>query len=151
MTIDLLPTIAGLVGTSCQITRSMASIFGRSWPACRAQNPHDAYYHYYADNESSPISSGPLKLYLPHTYRTLAGQTGRNDGLPIKYQNVKMTEPELYDVDADIGEKHDLAAGHTGGCRAVAYDRGAGPRDLGDTLHQRAATGARPVGRLSEK
>ena len=77
MTIDLLPTIAGLIGAKLPERK----IDGLDiWPLIAGQggakNPHDAYYHYYADNELQAVSSGPWKLVLPHTYRTLAGQPG---------------------------------------------------------------------------
>src|SRR5690606_25382113 len=88
MTIDLLPTIAHLVDAKLPDHK----IDGLDiWPLLSgdpaAKSPHKSLWHYYADNELQAVSSGNYKLYLPHTYRTLAGRPGRADGLPISYEH----------------------------------------------------------------
>ncbi len=151
MTIDLLPTIARLVGAKLPEHK----IDGLDiWPLLsgepNAKSPHESLWYFYANNELQAVSSGKYKLYLPHTYRTLAGQTGRNDGLPIHYEHRTLKSPELYDLEADISETTDIAADHpriVERLLAVAEEARA---DLGDTLTGRNPTGARPVGQLPE-
>ncbi|MEQ8812193.1 MAG: arylsulfatase, partial [Imperialibacter sp.] len=73
------------------------------------QSPHEAYFIYYRVNELQAVRSGEWKLYLPHTYRTLAGREGTNDGLPIDYEQTEVIEPELYNLDTDMEETTDVA------------------------------------------
>lgn len=150
MTIDLFPTIARLVGAELPKHK----IDGLDvWPLLAgeagAKNPHEAYYFYYADNELQAVSSGPMKLYLPHTYRTLAGAPGGRDGRPVPYKQRTLKAPELYDVDADISETTDLAAAKPEVVERLIGFAEQARADLGDSLAKRAATGAREPGRLS--
>jgi arylsulfatase len=150
MTIDLLPTIARLTGAKLPDHK----IDGLDvWPIISgdpaAKNPHEAYYIYYADNELQAVISGPMKLYLPHTYRTLAGRPGGRDGLPVKYEQRTITAPELYDVDADVSEAKNIAAEHPQMVERLLALAEKSRADLGDSLTKRAATGARPVGQLN--
>ena len=80
MTIDLLPTIARLVGAELP----KHAIDGLDvWPLLAGQpgatNPHDAYLYYYEQNQLQAVVSGDgrWKLQLPHTYRSLAGTSRR--------------------------------------------------------------------------
>src|SRR5207247_1547036 len=77
MTIDLLPTIARLVGTELP----KLPIDGLDiWPLLAGQpgaiNPHEAYVYYYGVNElqAAVTGDGHWKLQLPHAYRSLAGR-----------------------------------------------------------------------------
>ena len=69
-----------------------------------------AYYFYYHRNELHGIlsSDGRWKLYLPHSYRSINGREGRDDGLPIPYEQNQMGQ-ELYDLHNDISETTDVA------------------------------------------
>ena len=150
MTIDLLPTIAGLVGAKVDLSR----IDGRDiWPLLSAEpnakNPHEAYYFYYANNELQAVMSGRSKLYLPHTYRTLAGVPGGQEGQPVAYQQRTLEQPELYDVEIDIGEKNDLfKPGDLRAIKLLHYAEQA-RADLGDSLTRRTGAGVRPPGRMA--
>ncbi len=149
MTIDLLPTIAHLVGAKLPDNRLDGLDI---WPLLSgdsaAKSPHKNLWHYYADNELQAVSSGRHKLYLPHTYRTLAGRAGRNDGLPIPYEQRTLTEPQLYNLEADMSETTDIAAAHPDIVKQLLAVAEEARFDLGDSLTQRKPTGARPVGRL---
>jgi arylsulfatase A-like enzyme len=86
--IDLLPTIAGLIGA--ELTRRR--IDGKdAWPLISGQEgaatPHDAFY-YYAGQELQAVRSGRWKLHFPHEYLTVAGTPGR-DGKPANFENLK--------------------------------------------------------------
>lgn len=151
MTIDLLPTIAHLVGAKLPEHK----IDGLDiWPLlsgdATAKTPHASLYHYYADNELQAVSSGPYKLVLPHTYRTLADAPRATGGTPSKYEHRKVESPQLYDVDHDLGETTDLAAQHPEVVERLLAVAEAVRADLGDSLTGKKPTGARPVGRLKE-
>jgi arylsulfatase A len=151
MTVDMLPTIAGLVGAELPKHK----IDGLDvWPLLSgdktAKSPHEAYYFYYADNELQAVMSGSMKLYLPHTYRTLGGREGGRDGKPVAYEQRKLARPELYDVVADIGETTDISAKHPAVVERLLVIAEEARSDLGDSLTGRTGTGVRPSGRLDE-
>ena len=113
-----------------------------------AKNPHEAYFFYYNDNELQAVMSGHWKLYLPHTFRTLAGQSGGRDGKPVAYQQRTLDKPELYDVDADIGEMRDVAAEHPEVVARLLALAEKSREDLGDSLVKRIGKGVREPGRV---
>jgi len=149
MTIDLLPTIARLVGAKLPGHK----IDGLDiWPLLAgepgAKSPHDSLWIYYADNELQAVISGPMKLYLPHTYRTLGGRAGGTGGKPVAYEQRTVKEPELYDVVADIGETKNIAADHPDVVKRLLAIAEAARGDLGDSLTKRKPTGAREPGHI---
>ncbi len=149
MTIDLLPTIAGLVGAKLPDHK----IDGLDiWPLLAGQpgakSPHESFYFYYADNELQAVSSGKYKLYLPHTYRTLAGRPGGTGGLPVQYEQRTLNSPELYDLEADVGETTDVAGQYSQVVEQLLAIAEEARSDLGDSLTKHPPTGARAVGKL---
>ena len=115
MTIDLLPTIGELTGTS----RHMGGleIDGRSIaPILRgeqdARSPHEALYFWYRAGELQAMRSGRWKLHFPHQYRSMKGREPGNNGIPGKYDYSPTTGLELYDLTADPAESTDVSAEH---------------------------------------
>jgi arylsulfatase len=148
MTIDLLPTLAGVAGA----TLPAHAIDGLDvWPIVAGQpganNPHDAYYFYYRRNELQAVMSGRWKLQLPHTYRTLAGRPGGRDGHPVPYESREITENELYDLENDIGEIHDVGDENPAVVSRLSRLADRARVDLGDALTQRDGSGTRQPGR----
>jgi arylsulfatase len=47
-------------------------------------------------------------MYFPHSYRTLNGKIGRDDGKPIKYEYVDLLENELYNLKTDPSETKNI-------------------------------------------
>jgi arylsulfatase A-like enzyme len=149
MTIDLLPTVAKLVGAKLPDHK----IDGLDiWPLLAGEpetkSPHESLWFYYADNELQAVSSGEYKLYLPHTYRTLGGRPGGTGGTPVNYEQRTLTEPELYNVVNDASETKNIAAEHPDVVARLQQVAEAARADLGDSLTKRKPTGARPVGKL---
>ena len=151
MTIDLLPTIAGRVGAPLP----PRPIDGRDiWPLLTgdrsARNPHDGYGLWYLQNELQAVVSGDgrWKLIFPHTYRTLDGRPGGKDGLPAKYQPAKLATPQLFDLQADIGETKDVAAAHPEVVQRLTAFAEARRAELGDSLTQRTGRENREPGRV---
>lgn len=151
MTIDLLPTIAKLIGTPLPKNK----IDGLDiWPllsgAPDAKNPHDAYAFYYANNQLQAVTSGDgrWKLLLPHTYRTMNDQAPGKDGMPGKYRNIKLEKAALYDLQNDVEELHDVAAAHPEIVAQLQKFADTMRADLGDSLTNNAGNGKRPAGRV---
>lgn len=149
--IDLYPTIAKLAGA----TLPAHGVDGKdAWPilsgAPGAKNPHDAYYWYYETNQLQAVSTGDgnWKLLLPHTYRTLNGRAGGTGGIPVKYEQAKVTKPELYDMRADPSERFDVADKHPEIVKLLLEAAERARADLGDTLTNRTGSGVREPGRV---
>ncbi|MBI5770741.1 MAG: sulfatase [Verrucomicrobia bacterium] len=152
MSIDLLPTLAGLAGAKLPAL----SIDGLDvWPLISrqpgAKNPHEGYGLWYAQNELQAVVSGDgrWKLQLPHNYRTLAGRAGGKDGIPAKYEGRNVTAPELYDLRHDLGESKDIAAAHPAEVKTLLAFAEKCRAELGDTLTKRpSGAGSREPGRI---
>ena len=149
MNIDLLPTLAGLIGAPLP----EREIDGKDLlPLLKgvegAKNPHEAYWYYYKNNELHAVASGTWKLVLPHSYRTLDGKPGGDGGLPSPYQN-RQTALALYDLATDPGETHDLAAAHPDKVAELMKHAAAARAELGDTLTKQKGSGTREPGRLT--
>lgn len=109
MTIDVLPTIANLIGAELPAHK----IDGKDiWPLlsgdARAISPHDAYFFYYRTNELQAMRAGKWKLHFPHNYRSLEDRAPGNDGTPSKYNYSMRTGIELYNLENDISESTNI-------------------------------------------
>lgn len=151
MTIDILPTIAHLIGGKLPDHKidglNCWSVI--SGPA-DTPNPHPFYAFYYEQNQLQAITSGDgkWKLQLPHTYRTLGGEPGGKGGIPAKYKNEKIEKAELYDLYTDISESQNLAGKNP---EMVSKLEGYAEQmraELGDALTKREGSGTRQPGRV---
>jgi arylsulfatase len=148
MTIDLMPTIAGLTGGVLSDNR----IDGLDiWPLLRgdttATSPHDALYFYYEQNELQALRSGQWKLHFPHRYRTLGDQPRATGGIPAKYHQAE-TGLELYDLANDRGETTNVAAEHPEVVARLAALAERARADMGDALTGNEGTGRRAPGQV---
>lgn len=148
MTIDLLPTIAKLAGADLPTRPIDGKDIGPLLTGTPgAKCPHAAYFHYFAQNELQAVRSGKWKLMLPHTARSMAGQTPGAGGVPGKYKPLKV-ELELYDLTADIGEMTSLAEKHPEVVKEMLAHAERARADMGDALTKRTGTGLREPGRV---
>jgi arylsulfatase A len=146
-TIDILPTLARLAGASLP----QHPIDGLDiWPVISgepgARNPHEAYYFYWG-RELQAIRSGKWKLHFPHRYITLAGRPGGRDGKPVPYSQGQIGVA-LYDLENDIGEKHNIADQHPDVVQRLQNLAQKAREDLGDTATKQEGKGVRSPGRL---
>lgn len=113
MTIDVLPTVAGLIGADLP-ERVIDGV--DAWPllsgAPGAGSPQPAYFFYYHTNQLEAMRMGPWKLHFPHGYRSMVGQVPGSGGSPGKYDHSAKTGLELYNLEQDIGESVNLADQH---------------------------------------
>ncbi len=148
MTIDIFPTLAHLLGAKLPEHK----IDGLNvWPviAGDAPNPHEFYAFYYEQNQLQAITSGDgkWKLQLPHAYRTLGGEPGGKGGIPAKYKNVKLEQPELYDLYTDISESQNMAEKNPDMVTKLEGYAEQMRAELGDALTKREGTGVREAGK----
>jgi arylsulfatase A len=153
MTIDLLPTIAHLVNAELP----KHPIDGLDvWPLLSgkpgATNPHDAYVYYYEQNQLQAVVSGDgrWKLELPHSYRSLSGHPGGHGGVPVKYQQIEINQPELYDLASDQGETTDIAARNPDIVKRLLAVAERARVELGDSLTKRQGRGVRASGVIKD-
>jgi arylsulfatase A-like enzyme len=149
MTIDLLPTFAGIVGTGLP----KLPIDGKdAWPLISGQpgakSPQEVYYFYYENNQFQALTTERWKLQLPHTYRTLGDQPRATGGKPVKYSNVTINSPELYAVQKDIGEKTNVASENAAELSRLLAIGDNMRAELGDSLTKTKGTGNREPGRV---
>lgn len=147
MTIDILPTIARLVGARLP----EHPIDGKDiWPLIAgeagARSPQEAYYFYWGE-ELQAVRMGRWKLHFPHTYRTLAGRPGGSGGKPAPYEEAKIGL-SLFDLVSDVGETTNVADRHPD---VVAKIQALADRiraELGDSATGQKGSGVREPGRL---
>jgi arylsulfatase A-like enzyme len=147
MTIDILPTVAHLIGAELP----EHTIDGKNiWPLIAgedgAKSPHEAYYFYYG-RELQAVRMGKWKLHFPHGYRTMAGQPGGTGGIPTKYSQAR-TGLELYDLRADVGESTNVASRHPEIVKRLQQLGDKMRDELGDSRTKRKGSGNRPAGWL---
>jgi arylsulfatase A len=147
MTIDILPTVARLVGAKLPEHK----IDGRDiWPLVSGQpgakSPQEAYYFYWGRNLHA-VRWGHWKLHFPHDYPTLAGRPGGTGGTPAKYETGRIGRA-LFDLEQDPGETTDVLADHPDVVTRIEALADRMRQDLGDAATKQPATGARAPGRL---
>jgi len=109
-TMDVLPTLAAITGAPLPEPK----IDGVNiLPLLKGEpdaNPRDHLFYYYG-KQLQAVRQGKWKLHFPHGYRSYKGVEPGKGGLPGPYAHGE-TGLELYDLENDIGEKHDVADKH---------------------------------------
>ena len=149
LTIDLFPTVANVL----QAKVPDHPIDGRDvLPLIKgepeAKNPHDGYAFFFDPGELRAVSDRRWKLVFPHRYRTL--ETNGAGGIPGKYRQVTLTEPELYDLEADPAEKTNVIAEHADVVTRLNAFAETVRADVGDSLTKRKGAHVRPPGRVAQ-
>ncbi len=108
MTIDILPTVAGITGTRLpNHPIDGRDIFSLMTNAPGAKSPHETLFFYWGKNLEA-VRSENWSLHLPHAYRTLNGRPGGRNGMPVKYDQGR-TELALFDLSQDVGQQRDVS------------------------------------------
>lgn len=147
MTIDLLPTIAHLIGAELPDHK----IDGKNiWPLIAGQpgakSPHEALFFYWG-RELHAVRMGKWKLHFPHQYRTLAGRPGGTGGQPAPYQEAEIGL-SLFDLESDVGETTNVADQHPDVVAQIEKLADQMRADLGDARTKQQGSGAREPGQL---
>ena len=110
MTIDILPTVAELIGAKPPAHKIDGKSIVNLVKGTSDKSPQEAYYFYYG-KQLQAIRSGKWKLHFPHAYRTMAGRPGGKDGIPTDYSQAKIGL-SLFNLGKDIGETTDVKDRH---------------------------------------
>jgi arylsulfatase len=149
MTIDMLPTIARLIGGKLPEHRIDGLDITDVICGKTDKSPHEVLYFYYHENDLECLRSGKWKLELPRAYQSLDGRPGGKGGMRVPYSTLKVPSPELYDLDADIGEKHNVARENPKVMKKLLDYAEQARADLGDNLTRRKGTGRRAPGKVT--
>ncbi|WP_304232963.1 sulfatase [Jiulongibacter sediminis] len=107
-TIDLLPTIAEICGTSMPADKidgvSLKEIFDGNMDA----KPREFFAYYYRRNNLEAVRKDHWKLVLPHYGRTFKGFLPGKDGYPGPSTENHEEPMALYDLRRDPGEEYDV-------------------------------------------
>lgn len=163
--LDVLPTL----GKICGLASPEKKIDGEdlSRVVLGQQNARGrGEFAYFSGTELHALRQGKWKLHVPHEYLTVDGLPGTN-GKPANYAHMKPRAIEesgirgiasrhgyrveslslsLFDLEADPGEKTNLAEANPDIVSALLTRLEAVRSDLGDSLTRRAGEGVRPVG-----
>ena len=148
MTIDMLPTIARLIGAKLPEQRIDGLDISDVIRGKTDKSPHEVLYFYFHANDLEGLRSGKWKLELPRNYQSLHGRSGGMGGKSAPYQTLKVARPELYDLDSDIGQQHDVAPQHPDVVKRLLVYAEQARADLGDSLTDRKGTGRREPGKV---
>jgi arylsulfatase A-like enzyme len=144
-TIDILPTLAAIVGTPLPKNPIDGVSVLSLLEAKEDANPRDHFFFYYG-KALRAVRKGKWKLYFPHGFNSYSGVVPGADGYPGPY-NFAQTGLELYDLERDIGETLDVAAQHPDVVKDLQELAEKTRDDLGDSLTGRIGKNVRAGGR----
>jgi arylsulfatase A-like enzyme len=126
---DLYPTLAGIAGAQVPDDRTIdGRDLYRVWDDPAAPSPHEAFAYYWM-NDLEAVRDGRFKLHF--------AKHGEE-------------APALYDLAADVGERHDVRAEHPETVTRLEQFAERFRADLGDARLGRTGSGVRPVGRVDD-
>jgi arylsulfatase A-like enzyme len=137
--LDVLPTLVDLAGAR----RPAKPIDGQSFAPLlqgKSAQARESFLYFYGDNLHA-VRKGKWKLLLEHGTRTYEGLAKGTDGAPGPIRNVKVP-PALHNLDADPGERKDVAAQNPRVVEELRALAAKGRQDL--------TAGKRPIGRIGE-
>jgi arylsulfatase len=158
---DLLPTLARIAGAPLPERRIDGADLGADFSGSRE------VFYAYAGEELHAVRAGRWKLHVAHDYLTPDAPL-RTDGKPANWGNLKPAgmdvsgirgiasrhgyrvarqEQALYDLEADPGERVDVASAHPDVVARLGALLESARADLGDALAKRSGAGVRPAGR----
>ncbi len=147
-TIDLLPTVAGLIGAELPplpidgVDISKLLLSREDTPS-----PRDSFYYYYSGGELQAVRDRQWKLVMAHSFRSMNGKPGGVDGSPADYTQLKTTQ-KLFDLKADPAESNDVSEANPDVVERLLAMAETARADLGDSLTNRNGPGIRPCGKL---
>ena len=146
-TMDLLPTFAAISGAALPKKKidgvNILSLLEGQPDA----NPRDHLFYYYG-RPLQCVRQGKWKLHFPHKYRSYKGVEPGKDGLPGPTARGE-TSLELYDLENDIGERHNVADKHPEIVKRLQALGEIAREELGDGK-DRIGKGVRPCGRVTQ-
>ena len=145
-TLDILPTFAAITGAPLPGHKIDGVSILPLLEGKPDANPRDHLFYYYG-RQLQCVRLGKWKLHFPHKYRSYQGVKPGMDGLSGPYARGE-TGIELYDLENDISEKHNVADKHPGVVKRLQTLGEKAREELGDG--KRIGKGIRPPGGLNK-
>lgn len=145
-TMDLLPTVAKMIGAELPADRKIDGKNILPLLTSDATTPHEVFYCYYG-NQLQAVRDSRWKLVLPHKYRSLEDRQPGTGGVGKGYRQVQANQA-LYDLKNDVGETTDASAENPEIVARLLKHVETARADLGDRLTKRKGSGNRPAGTL---
>ena len=105
-TMDILPTFAAIAGAPLPERKIDGFSLLPLLTGKTDISPRQELLYYYG-KEFQAVRQGKWKLHVPHTYTSYEGLAPGRDGFPGPTDR-KTTGYGLYDLEKDIGERHNL-------------------------------------------
>ena len=147
MTIDILPTVAKIVGAALPPRVIDGRDIGALLRGTGKNSPHEALYFYWGQ-ELQAIRSGPWKLHFPHDYRAAPDERATG-GKPVPYASGKI-ELSLFNLEQDIGETKNVAEQNPQIVAKLQRLAESARAELGDSRTKRQGSGVRQPGRVTQ-
>ena len=148
MGIDWLPTLTDFTGSSLPEKKIDGESLVPLLTKMTSEAPHENFFFYYRTNELHAVRHKNWKFYVPHTYRSLNGKVGTNDGYPIPYDMNKIETPVLFNLETDPEENWDVASENPELVVKISKIADSIRQVLGDQLTGVKGLEVRPVGRI---
>ena len=148
MGIDWLPTLVEFTKSNLPEKKIDGASLVPLLTGISQNSPHTNFFFYYRTNELHAVRHHDWKLYVPHTYRSLNGKQGRDDGNPIPYEMNEIKVAELYNLEEDQEEKRNVAKFHPEVVEKITKIADSVRTVLGDRLQGIKGSEVRPVGRI---
>ncbi len=140
-TLDLLPTLAKFAGAPLPENK----LDGRDLSAWLLDGPpadaDSASFLYHVETHLQAVRQGRWKLHLPRPYPVPWLSRGLQRAHVADADRFEIKTPLLYDLDADLGERTDVAAQHPEVVKQLLALASQARAEIGD--HDRIGTGAR--------
>jgi arylsulfatase len=149
MSIDLFPTLARLAGAELPAQKIDGA---DAWPVLSGESkdsPQEAYFFYFADNELQGVRYHQWKLLYPHSYQSMNGRPGGQNGQMGAYESLQVAGIELYNLDTDPAETRNVAADNPDVIASIEALADEMRADLGDSLENMEGSGRRPAGSIN--
>lgn len=145
--IDLLPTFAHLAKAELPTKKIDGKNIMEQLTGESKVMQHDAYYFYMNKNQLEAVMTKRWKLVLPHSFNSLNGKPGGQDGALANYEKISV-DLELYDLINDKYETQNVVANHPEIVAQLRVKADSIRQILGDKIMDIQGTEVRPLGQL---
>lgn len=147
--IDLLPTFAHLANADLPKAKIDGKNILPQLTGEKTQMAHDAYFFYMNKNQLEAIMTQQWKLVLPHSFNSLNGKKGGQDGALAAYEKIS-TELALYDLINDEKELTNVAGKHPEIVKKLQIKADSIRQVLGDKINGVQGKEVRSLGKITK-